>query len=151
MLLPGPVNVVQPAMFVVWPVSSICFEMCLFFSSCSLIFFPQGLFIATGCLAIVTGLAGVAIGLLPPRLASTSVLCVLHIVNCLWQVAVMSLYQPPVLGFVNPSTALTGLIISQLLPAYFHLMRCKIDGAPVATHRIKHDAEAIKLGPAVAL
>ncbi len=99
---------------------------------------------------MTTGGAGIILGFLPPRLASASVLAVLHILNCLWQVAVMSLYQPPVLGFINPSTALTGLIMTQLLPAYFHLMRCKVDGAPVITKRIK-EGDKIELGQGVLL
>ncbi len=110
----------------------------------------QGIFIATGCLALVTGGTGIVLGFLPPRLASAAFLAVLHMLNCMWQVAVMALYQPPVLGFVNPSTAITGLILAQLLPAYFHLMRCKVDGAPVTTRRIK-DSDKIELGPGVPL
>lgn len=108
-LLPGPVDVVQPPLFVVWP----------------------GIFIATGVLAIVTvpssvlvlgvfspplhqGLFGFFLGFLPPRVGLTTVLGLLHVLNCLWQVSVMALYQPPVLGFINPSTPLTGLIIAQV-------------------------------------
>lgn len=100
-ILPGPVNVVAPPIFVVWP----------------------QIYLATGALAIVVGLAGIGCAFANPSLSFAALVAVLHVVNCVWQIAVMALYSAPVLGFPNPTTAIAGLILSQLAPAYFYLIR----------------------------
>jgi hypothetical protein len=123
LLLPGPVNVVQPVIFVVWP----------------------GIFVATGCLAMATGGFGIVSGFFHAGHGATHILAVLHVVNCLWQIAVMALYQPPALGYVNPSTSVTILILAQLVPVYFHYMRLQPFPHPAKRN------EPIELGAGVEL
>ncbi len=47
-----------------------------------------------------------------------------RIIDVQWpQLAVMVLYQPPVQGNYVAAVPIAGLVIAQLVPAYFHMMR----------------------------
>lgn len=98
---PGPHRISAPPVFVIY----------------------SGIPIATGCLAIATGAVGVLATFLPPGGPMALVLIVLTALNCLWQLAVMALYQPPAQGNTVAAVPVAILIISQLLPLYFHLRR----------------------------
>lgn len=98
---PGPHAVAAPPVFVIW----------------------SGLPIATGCLAILTGGVGLYVGLIRPSETASLIVLTLTILNYLWQIAVMALYQPPAQGNNVAALPIAVLITSQLLPAYFHLMR----------------------------
>lgn len=101
---PGPHALAAPPVFIIW----------------------SGLPIATGCLAIVTGGVGFLVGLMGPNETASLIVLALTVVNFLWQIAIMSLYQPPAQGNFVAALPIAILIVSQLLPAYFHLMRPRL-------------------------
>lgn len=105
---PGPHSLAAPPVFVIysgWP-------------------------IATGAIAMCVGGFGIIAGLLEPTPGRTHTVVGLTIFNFLWQIAVMVLYQPPAMGNFVAAVPIACLIMSQLIPAYFHVMRLRLKDSP---------------------